>query len=257
MSTGQRVSEKDLSDTFSRFLAVFTSPWLVSFHPRAQKLECRSQRKIDLPDPGYYTDNWYIIRSLGIYHQVLDPLISVASLAVEVSQEHIPLPALEESGEEDVRLDAIDFHVCEFRRGVLLQVHPHPTHTCFKIVCLADTSYGGKYTCQPPAGCPMVGHKLNTLAPYYIFIQVLEQHFEKSTMEWSFLLDKIDTQIGLEIVFDSPKLARSRFYFQMLQVLRIVHDIIMDQRLRWENWKEDWLQPFDCMASCILFHEPK
>lgn len=198
MSTGQKVSEDDLSDTFSRFLTVFTLPWPGSFHSCAQKLEWRSQRKINLPDPGYYTDNWYIFRSLGIYHQVLGRIVNVTSLAVEVSREHIPLPALEESGEEDVRLDAIGFHICEIRRGVLLQVHPHPTHTCFKVVCLADRG-SGPYTGEPPVDCPMVGHKSDTLAPYYIFIQVLVQQFEKSTQEWSFLLDKIDMQIGLEV----------------------------------------------------------
>jgi len=41
-------------------------------------------------------------------------------------------------------------------------------------------------------------------------------------------------------MFDSPELARSRFYFQMLQVVRIVRDAIEDQRLRWEEWKDDW-----------------
>jgi len=200
MPPGQDAPLEDWFGILRRYVAAFTLPWPVDADFCAQWLESRVLRMVDPSDPEYYVvESCYTFRSLGINFNIPGDR-NMAGLAVVTSREHIPLPALEHSVEQEVRLDAVDLYVCEFRRSVFLQVHHHLTHPCFKIVCLADRGeQRDSRWFEPPEDCHMKAAASNTLAPYYIFFRVLEQQFEISKREWVSLLDRIDTQIGLDV----------------------------------------------------------
>ena len=144
-------------------------------------------------------ESWYTFRSLGT-NRSIGRDINVARLAVEVSRERIPMPALNNSIAGEVLLEAIDLYVCEFRRSAFLQVHLLPTYPCFKIVVLADRGEGQDLrSFESARDCLVAARDSDMLTPFYVFIRVLEQQVEISKGEESSLLDKIDTQIGLEV----------------------------------------------------------
>lgn len=198
MPTVQHSRLRDPSDVLRRFMSACILSWAVDANNCAQRLESRHLRAVDGSGPRYDIDSWYTFRTLGIESNTPGDT-NMAGLAVNISREHIPMPALEHAVGEEVRIDATSLHVRKYRRSVFLQVHQHLTHPCFKIVCLSDRGEHTSFWSHLPFDCYMKTATSDALRPYYIFISIMEHQVEASKREWSYLLDMIDRQIGLKV----------------------------------------------------------
>ncbi|KAK5945559.1 hypothetical protein PMZ80_002764 [Knufia obscura] len=175
-----------------------------------------------------------------------------AATGFELAREMTMLPTLPESFHAHRTK-----HGCPIREArdvLLLKAYPGPATSCFSITFLSD--HGGSPWDHFPIGRQPSNdeHTIRgPLTPVLMYIELLRKHFKGALSQWSNVLGRIEEEIELKIsddnlmsriMFDQAGLEKSKFYFKVLQLLRIMHDSVEDTKQRVAEWPLEWQHQF-------------